>query len=118
MYLRPEIFEKLNFLIQVYQERIFEKVDDVQVNFFETDEHFRLPPTDFSKLIPATKGLSWGHAWGSAWFFGVAEICSELENKPVYICAKTGGAETFLWVNNLPKGIFTDAILNITLLYI
>ncbi|QHW31182.1 alpha-mannosidase [Paenibacillus rhizovicinus] len=99
--------DKLRRLEGIYWPYIFEKVDELEVRFWETDEHLYQVPTENEAWIPAASGQEWGKAWGSAWFKGSYSIPDRLAGKNIYIRAETDGVESFFWVDGKPSGIFT-----------
>jgi alpha-mannosidase len=98
---------KLRKLDDIYSDFIFEKLDEVAVQYWETDEHRYEVPGNEEPWQPIQQGMAWGQEWSSAWFKGFYRVPDALEGQPIYVSAHTDGVETLFWVNGKPDGIFT-----------
>lgn len=104
---RGKTLGKIKKLDEVYTSLIFQKVGEVAVDFFETEEHRYQVPGSNEEWQQAQAGQAWGKEWGSAWFKGQYSIPEALQGQKLYIRAQTDGVETFFWIDGKPKGIFT-----------
>ncbi|MFB9278825.1 alpha-mannosidase [Cohnella cellulosilytica] len=98
---------KVRKLEEQYAPLIFEKVGEVPVVYFETEEHLYEVPSGEPDWAPAREGLVWGKPWGSAWFKGEFVVPETLHGQAIFIRANADGVETFFWVNGKPQGIYT-----------
>ncbi len=70
------------------------------------DDSFRLPPDDSHPWRDAQKGEKWGGDFKSAWFKGEFTVPNELEGKKLWLLSKVNSAESLIFVDGVPKGIF------------
>lgn len=88
---------------------MFTKVDTVPAWMWETEEHLRAVPGKDLPWVQFPEGTRWGAPWGTAWFRGEWVVPSDFNGKRLFLRAETDGVETMLWVDGVPRGIFTHA---------
>lgn len=99
-----KILPKLEKIEERYTELRFEKVADVAMEMWETQEHLRQEPTK-AKWRTAPPGTKWGGSWVTAWFQGDVKLPKACHGRQVFIRAKTGG-ETLFFVDGQAHGVF------------
>lgn len=103
----PKILPKVARLESTYSPLRFAKVIDIPMEFVQTNEHFRRPPTDTEvQWMPIQIGHQWGDNWVTGWFRGSVQIPAELDGAKVYIQARPGGPETMFIVDGQAYGVF------------
>ncbi len=85
---------------------IFEKVDDLPVSFYQTDESLYEIPNE-ELFQPMAPGSHWGGEGVYGWFKTGWQVPQELAGRPLFLRPKVGGYEAMLWVDGKPFGIFT-----------
>ncbi|MFD2115767.1 alpha-mannosidase [Paenibacillus yanchengensis] len=103
---------KLRHLTEVYAAYIFDEVDEVAMQHFETDEHMYAVPGEEVGWQATTTGEVWGKAWSTAWFKGNYQVPASLANQKLYVAATTGGHETMFWVDGQPRGLYNEGVLS------
>ncbi len=101
--------KKLQRMEQTYDGLIFAKVAQAPVSLYETYEHLRYPPQGVS-YRPIAPGETWGGSRVTGWFRGKVAIDEALAGKKLYLRASTGALETMLFINGIPKGVYTNKI--------
>jgi alpha-mannosidase len=107
MITHPKTIEKLVRVEHRYEKEIFKTLGEVEVQYFETQEHLRQVPGADHPWRPVTPALIWGEVWGNAWFKGRLEIQSTWAAKDLYIQAEMGAWETLFFVDGQARGIFS-----------
>ena len=103
----PKILPKVARFEDTYSPLRFFPIVSLELEFAETREHFRLPPTDDQLPWQKVKsGFKWGSDWLTGWFRGQVQIPPELDGETVYIQALTGGPETMFLVDGHAQGVF------------
>ncbi|MFF2480325.1 alpha-mannosidase [Paenibacillus sp. NPDC058071] len=97
--------QKVRRLVEHYRDFLYERVDTVDVAYFETMEHLYAVPAE-AAWQPISSGTHWGQPGGSAWFKGQYRIPERLHGKKLYIEAKTDAHEAMLWIDGRPRGIY------------
>jgi len=103
----PKILPKVARLETTYSALRFFPVATLEMEFAETRDHFRTPPTD--EQLPwqaVTPGHRWGDNWFTGWFRGAVRVPAEFDGETVYIRAATGGPETMFLVDGIAQGVF------------
>lgn len=99
--------KKLERLEETLSKHKFSTIGNLEVSRFETMEQYHQVPDDASLYVSTKHGDTWGGERSYCWFRGTARIPEEYSGKAVYVHPVLGGFEGFLWVNGIPKGIFT-----------
>lgn len=100
------VLEKAKRLCEVYEQRLFTPLAEVEMEARECMEHLYTPPAD--GYHPIRKGDTWGVEWGSLWLRGDFVVPEEMAGKPLYVLPRLGGWEGFLYLNGMPHAIFTN----------
>ena len=103
------MLQKLSKFETVLSNRIFYKVDEVQMKKFATKESLYEIPKD-ECFIECNSGERWGGESSYCWFKGNYQVKEELAGKRLYIYPKIQGYEAMLWVNGMPSGTFCTKI--------
>jgi len=98
---------KLERVQRRYADLRFEKVADVEVEFWECREHYRSEPTarDGAKWRRARPGTRWGGNWVTAWFRGDVVVPERCGGRKLFVRARTGG-ETLFFADGRARGVF------------
>ena len=110
MLISPKIVNKARRLTVTYKELFFESICDLEMRVFDTEEHLRAVPENWKNWPLIAKGGTWGKPGGSAWFAAKISLPESVSGKAVHLRANTGGRETLLWLDGIPRGIFTHPI--------
>ncbi len=96
----PKVIEKLEKRIARLGQWRYGKLQDVVLDYAETDEHFRTPPADLA-YQPAPLGTKWGGEWITAWFRGTVSLPRECAGRRVYY-RHLSFSEKLLFVDGVP----------------
>jgi len=102
------MLQKLVRLEETLEPYIFSTIGEVKVKRFETTEQYHQIPEDDSLFVDTTKGDTWGGEGVYCWFKGKVSLPNEYKGQKIYIMPKVGGFEGMLWINGIPRGIFTS----------
>lgn len=108
MIIDPKILGKLRKIEARYTPYCFATLGQVEVEFAQTQEHFRAVPSETAglKWQPAKPGTCWGGPWITAWFRGRVKLPSSCRGEPVFVCARTGAGEALFFVDGELQGAF------------
>ncbi len=106
------MIRKLERLINTLSDYKFSVIGDMEVSRFETKKQYHQVPDDASLYVKTKRGDTWGGEKTYCWFRGTARIPEEYRGKAIFIHPVLGGFEGFLWVNGIPRGIFTTKYSN------
>ncbi|NQT92317.1 MAG: alpha-mannosidase, partial [Lentisphaerae bacterium] len=96
----PKVIEKLEKRIARLGQWRYGKLQDVALEYAETEEHFRTPPPGLP-YQPAPLGAQWGAEWMTAWFRGTILLPRECEGRRVYY-RHVSFSEKLLFVDGTP----------------
>ncbi len=99
---------KLNRFLDMLEERMFETVSNVQMDIFQTKEHYYDVPDDALFTPPVSN--TWGGESMYGWFKGDFVVPKELEGKALFAIPKTDFYEALLYVNNEPHSNYAKKI--------
>lgn len=88
---------------------MFDKIDEVQVEKFQTPDEFHDIPEE-SLFTPCEKEDTWGGESTYCWFKGQYTVPKEYDGETLYVYPKIEGYEAMLWVNGEPFGTFCTKI--------
>ena len=88
---------------------MFEKIGDVKVDMFHTENQHHAIPGD-NNFTPCSQGDHWGGEGTYCWFKGQYTVPKEYDGKTLYVYPKIEGYEAQLWVNGVPFGTFCTKI--------
>ncbi|MDD7986552.1 glycoside hydrolase family 38 C-terminal domain-containing protein [Lentisphaera marina] len=109
MLITQKTLQKIERLVKVYEEKIFNPLLEIKnFNIFECEEHLRSVPNDTKKDISLP--YNWGGVWTNTWFKTSLQVDQGLTGKKLYIQPQTAGRETMLWVNDQAKGIISKEL--------
>lgn len=103
------MLSKLRRFEDTLEALIFEKVADLPVSFYQTDESLYEIP-DKALYQPMAPGAHWGGEGVYGWFKMGWEVPRELAGKPLFLRPRVGGYEALLWVDGRPFGTFATKI--------
>ncbi len=89
---------KLKRLESTLERRLFQKVDEVAVRFFQTAEPLHHIPEE-SQFGPLPAIGRWGGEGQYGWFRGAYTVPPELNGKDLFLYPRIGGYEATLWVD-------------------
>ena len=96
----PKVIEKLEKRIARLGQWRYGKLQDVALEYAETEEHFRSPPAEL-QYRPAPLGTQWGAEWMTAWFRGTISLPQGCQGRRVYY-RHVSFSEKLLFVNGAP----------------
>ena len=96
----PKVIEKLEKRIARLGQWRYGKLQDVALEYAETEEHLRTPPLDLP-YQPAPLGTKWGSEWMTAWFRGTISLPKGGEGRRVYY-RHISFSEKLLFVDGRP----------------
>lgn len=88
---------------------MFQKIGEVTMGKFHTDQQFHTIPED-SKFEPCESGDRYKGEGTYCWFKGSYNVPPQYDGKSLYIMPHIGGYEAMLWVNGKPFGTFCSKI--------
>ncbi|MGL1890947.1 MAG: glycosyl hydrolase-related protein [Spirochaetaceae bacterium] len=97
---------KLNRILSIYSKNIFSAIDELELEFTKTFEHFRSCPTKDITWQPLKKNYKWGEAWQTMWLKTSFTVPADINSDKLYIKVDSGAVEVLLIVDNEYKGIF------------
>ena len=104
------MLDKLIRFEETLEELMFEPVDEVAMMKYQTSESLTgIPPEDV--FTDNGKGDIWGGEGNYCWFKGAYTVPDELAGKALYLRPYIGGYEAMLWVDGVPRGIYTSKII-------
>ncbi len=93
------------------ENKIFKKIDKLNVDYFETEEDlYTVPPKDNFKKLPTS--FKWGWEKSKCWFKGTYKVDENLNGEDIFIMPKVGGYEILMYINNEPFGNFTTDLVD------
>ena len=102
---RKTIF-KLNRLLDIYNDQVFEPIETLDLESHTTLEHYRHCPDNTLEWSAIEAGKQWGEAWQTMWLKGSFTVPDHLKNQNLYLQAKTGAVEALLLVDGIHNGLF------------
>ncbi|NIA15170.1 MAG: alpha-mannosidase [Nitrospiraceae bacterium] len=96
----PKVVEKLRKRIARLGQWRYGKLQDVALDYAETEEHFRKPPAEL-QYRPAPLGTRWGAEWMTAWFRGKITLPQGCQGRRVYY-RHLSFSEKLLFVDTIP----------------
>ena len=103
--LKKQTYRKLLRVMENYKSLMFEPVGRLQAEGLETREHFRRPPE--TGWQPLAEGQAWGGLNMNLWVRGRFTVPESAAGKSLYVRSHADGREQLLFVNGVPKGIFS-----------
>lgn len=104
MHTSPKILDKVRNMVNDYYALAYETVGKVDIEFMQTKEHLRTPPTT-GAWKRAKSGQRWGGDWVTGWFRGRFKVPAECAGQTLYLAPATGGHESMVWIDGEPKGM-------------
>lgn len=102
-----KLIKKLERCLEVFDSYLFEKIETVPYQVYQTKEHLYQIPREECFTDPQA---TWGGEGVTCWFKGSYLPEKEEQLKPLYIMPQLGGYEAMLWVNSKPCGAFATKI--------
>ena len=114
MLIDKKTLEKLPHILKAYTNLRFNKVTDVEIEMFETKEHFRKEPAAAkSRWRRAPAGTRWGGSEITGWFRGDIKLPAACDRKKVFMHFNCSGgledwqgAQTLFILDGRYKGVF------------
>ncbi|HIS68780.1 MAG TPA: alpha-mannosidase [Candidatus Gallacutalibacter stercoravium] len=106
-----QMMAKLTRLQDTLQELMFEKVDEVPVCWYKTEERLHRIPDD-GLFTPCKKGDQWGGEGAYCWFKGSYTVPDRLAGQTLYLYPHVGGYEGFMWLDGKPFGNYASKLGN------
>ncbi len=105
------VLKKLKIYENNLENKIFKKVDTLNVVYFETEEDlYEVPSIDNFKKLP--NKFKWGWERSKCWFRGTYKVDESLSGEDIFIMPKVGGYEILMYINNQPFGNFTTDLVD------
>lgn len=99
------MLSKLVRLEATLSDKLFQKVDTVQMQWFHTRERLHQVPA-LSVFSSYKENAPWGGKGAYCWFRGSYTPPAELAGTALYLYPKITGYEAMLWVDGIPHGIY------------
>lgn len=103
--------QKLVRFEKMLEQRIFERVDELEIQMYPTMERLHEIPSP-EKFGPCEKGNQWGGEGAYCWVRGTYTVPQKLDGKDLYIYPHMGYYEGLLWVDGKPYGNFASKLGN------